>query len=103
MNRFVVNLIYVMKRDKTIGIAFYRHDKVFFFFHIYQCIEIIGRAFASWAKENEFSKKRSIFGHSVPLGKLPVNVPMIDIAQTGATSFSEIVLYDRGFGLENRG
>ena len=45
----------------------------------------------------------SVFGQSVPRGKLPVNVPKIEFAQDGSVSFSEDVLYDRGFGLENWG
>lgn len=45
----------------------------------------------------------SVFGQSVPQGKLPVNVPEVELADDGSTVFTEKVLYPRGFGLENWG
>ena len=45
----------------------------------------------------------TVFGQSVPQGKLPVNIPKIVLAEDGSISFSEEVLYARGFGLENWG
>ena len=45
----------------------------------------------------------SVFGQSVPQGKLPVNVPEVELADDGSTVFTEKILYPRGFGLENWG
>ena len=45
----------------------------------------------------------TVFGQSVPQGKLPVNIPKIVAAEDGSVSFSEEALYGRGFGLENWG
>ena len=45
----------------------------------------------------------TVFGQSAPQGKLPVNIPKIVLAEDGSVSFSEEVLYARGFGLENWG
>ncbi len=45
----------------------------------------------------------TVFGQSAPQGKLPVNIPKIVLAEDGSISFSEEVLYARGFGLENWG
>ncbi len=43
----------------------------------------------------------SVFGQSVPQGKLPVNVPKIEFEEDGTPSFTDEVLFERGFGLEN--
>ena len=40
------------------------------------------------------------FGQSVPQGKLPVNIPNVDIAEDGTATFLDEVLYERGFGLK---
>lgn len=40
------------------------------------------------------------FGQSVPQGKLPVNIPNVDIAEDGTATFLDGVLYERGFGLK---
>ena len=43
----------------------------------------------------------TVFGQSTPQGKLPVNVPKVDIAKDGTATFLDEVLYERGFGLKN--
>lgn len=43
----------------------------------------------------------TVFGQSTPQGKLPVNIPKIDFAEDGTAVFTDEVLYERGFGLEN--
>ena len=43
------------------------------------------------------------FGGSVPQGTLPVNVPKLKEARDDATVFSDEVLYERGFGLQDWG
>ena len=43
----------------------------------------------------------TIYGQSVPQGKLPVNVPNNETAEDGTVTFLKDVLYSRGFGLEN--
>lgn len=45
----------------------------------------------------------SVFGQSVPQGKLPVNVPKTEFEEDGTPSFTDEVLFERGFGLENWG
>ncbi|MBQ6438890.1 MAG: hypothetical protein IJJ06_01965 [Mogibacterium sp.] len=43
----------------------------------------------------------TVYGQSVPQGKLPVNVPKVDIAEDGTATFLDEVLYERGSGLKN--
>jgi beta-N-acetylhexosaminidase len=42
----------------------------------------------------------TVFGQSVPQGKLPVNVPKVEIADDGTATFLDEVLYERGYGME---
>ena len=42
----------------------------------------------------------TVFGQSVPQGKLPVNVPTVEIAEDGTATFLDEVLYERGSGLD---
>ncbi len=42
----------------------------------------------------------TVFGQSTPQGKLPVNVPRVEIADDGTPKFLDEVLYERGSGLK---
>lgn len=45
----------------------------------------------------------AVFGQSVPQGVLPVNVPKLETDAAGEAVFSDEILFERGFGLQNWG
>ena len=48
---------------------------------------------------NVIAAFKTIFGESEPKGKLPVNIPAIKVDEEGNISYSDELLFERGFGL----
>ena len=48
---------------------------------------------------NIIASLKTVFGANAPKGKLPVNIPAVSVDEEGNVSYSDELLFERGFGL----